>query len=264
MMQARLPISVAVVTLNEEENLQRCLESVGGLASEIVVLDCGSTDRTEAVARKFGADFRFSPWTGYVAQKNKCLALCTQPWVLCLDADEALTPELAESIRALFGTGDMKADGYEVNRRTFYLGDWIWHSWYPEWRLRLVRKDRAAWTGLDPHDYLEAKGPTTKLRGDLLHYSFRDLQDHLQRTLKYARMMAQSYHERGDRFNWAQLLISPWLSFFKHLVLRGGWRDGWRGWLIAFSKWLDVFAKYAFLLEIERSSASRKTTLPLI
>jgi len=125
-----------------------------------------------------------------------------------------------------------------------------------------VRKGRAEWTGLDPHDYLETKGSTEKLPGDLLHYSFRDLQDHLQRTLKYARMLAQSYHQEGRRFRWTQLLISPWLSFFKHLLLRGGWRDGWRGWLIAFSKWLDVFAKYGFLLEIERDSSLEKSTSP--
>ena len=252
-MQQRLPISVAVVTLNEEENLGRCLESLQGMASEIVVLDCGSKDKTGDVAAKFGATFKFAPWTGYVSQKNKCLALCSQPWALCLDADEALSPELANSIRGLFAAGEPSEAGFQVNRRTFYLGDWIWHSWYPEWRLRLVRRGLAQWTGLDPHDFLEVKGATEKLSGDLLHYSFRDLHDHLQRTLKYGRMMAESYHEEGRRFSWAQLLISPWLAFWKHLVLRGGWRDGWRGWLIAFSKWMDVFAKYAFLLEKERT-----------
>ncbi|HZO86500.1 MAG TPA: glycosyltransferase family 2 protein [Verrucomicrobiae bacterium] len=251
-MQTRLPISVAVVTLNEEENLPRCLESVRELASQMVVLDCGSTDGTRAATEKFGAEFHFAPWAGYVAQKNKCLALCSQPWTLCLDADEALTPELAQSIRTLFASGEPPAAGYKVNRRTFYLGDWIWHSWYPEWHVRLVRRGHASWTGLLVHEYLEADGQTEKLAGDLLHYSFRDLFDHLQRTIKYSRLMAQSYHQQNRRFRWAQLLISPWLSFFKHLVLRSGWRDGWRGWLIAFSKWLDVFAKYAFLLEIER------------
>ena len=168
-MQARLPISVAVVTLNEQENLPRCLESARELASQMVVLDCGSTDGTKAAAEKFGAEFHFAPWTGYVSQKNKCLALCSQPWVLCLDADEALTPELAQTIRALFASGEPSAVGYVVTRRTFYLGDWVWHSWYPEWRLRLVRKGRAAWTGLDPHDYLQADGATEKLKGDLLH-----------------------------------------------------------------------------------------------
>lgn len=256
-MQTRLPISVAVITLNEQEDLPRCLDSVRELASQIVVLDSGSTDDTKAVAERFGAEFHFSSWDGFVSQHTKCLAMCSQPWALCLDADEALSPELVQSIRALFSAGEPTCDGYEVNRRTFYLGAWIRYSWYPEWRLRLVRKGRAHWTGLEPHDQIETDGPTQKLAGDLLHYSFRDLQDHLQRTLKYGRRSAQSYYETGRRFRWAQLLISPWLSFLKHLILKSGWRDGWRGWLIAFSKWLDVFAKYAFLLEIERAPQER-------
>lgn len=262
-MQTRLPISVAVVTLNEEANLARCLESVREWASEIVVIDSGSTDRTEEVARKFGAVFASSTWSGFTAQKNKCAQKCSHPWILFLDADEALTPELAAAITRAFAEGDPKADGFWVNRRTFYLGEWIWHSWYPEWILRLVRRDYAHWTGLEPHAYLESQGRSEKLEGDLLHYSFRDLQDHLQRTIKYARIMAESFHAQGQRFHWSKLLFSPWLSFFKHLVLRGGWRDGWRGWLIAFSKWLDVFAKYAFLLEIQRGSSLKRSGSPL-
>lgn len=261
-MQTRLPISIAVVTLNEEENLRRCLESARELATEIVVMDSGSTDRTREVAREFGATFISASWAGFAGQKNNCAAKCSQPWILFLDADEALTPELAESIQKGFAQGDPKADGFWVNRRTFYLGEWIWHSWYPEWILRLVRRNHTQWTGLEPHAYLEARGELERLEGDLLHYSFRDLHDHLERTLKYARTMAQSLRARGQRFRWAKLLISPWLAFFKHLVLRSGWRDGWRGWLIAFSKWLDVFAKYAFLLEIERASSSKKGRSP--
>lgn len=251
-MQPPLPITVAVVTLNEEQNLRRCLESVRGLASEIVVLDSGSTDQTAEVASTFGAKFQNSPWAGFAGQKNKLAGLCTQSWILYLDADEALSPELADSIRKLFAGEGPRADAYCVNRRTFYLGEWIWHAWYPEWLVRLVRRGHGQWTGLEPHAYLEFQGRTDRLEGDLLHYSFRDLHDHLQRTLKYARVMADSLHARGTRFRWAKLLISPWLAFFKHLLLRSGWRDGWRGWLVSFSKWLDVFAKYAFLLEKQR------------
>jgi glycosyltransferase involved in cell wall biosynthesis len=261
-MQTRLPISIAVVTLNEQANLRRCLESARELASEIVVMDSGSTDRTQEVAREFGATFLSSPWAGFAGQKNKCAEKCSQPWILFLDADEALTPELAASIREAFAQGEPNVDGFCVNRRTFYLGQWIWHSWYPEWILRLVRRGRTRWAGLEPHAFLESRGQLEKLEGDLLHYSFRDLQDHLQRTIKYARTMAESFHAAGQRFRWSKLLVSPWLSFSKHLVLRGGWRDGWRGWLIAFSKWLDVFAKYAFLLEIERSPSSKKVASP--
>jgi glycosyltransferase involved in cell wall biosynthesis len=248
-----LPLSISIITCNEEANLQRCLDSVAGLAREIVIIDSGSTDRTEVVAGKFGAVFEHSPWPGFLAQKRKGLTRCSQPWVLCLDADEALTPELAESIRAAVARPDPGPDGYELNRRTWYLGEWIWHAWYPEWRLRLVRRDVADWAGHDPHPALSVKGVSRRLAGDLLHYSFVDLQDHWIRTIKYARNSAAVYAARGRRFHWHQLLLSPWIAFIKHLVLKQGFRDGWRGWLISVIRGVDVFAKYAFLLELERT-----------
>ncbi|MGD0650442.1 MAG: glycosyltransferase family 2 protein [Verrucomicrobiia bacterium] len=252
-----LPLSVAIITLNEERNLPRCLESVHNLAVEIVVIDSGSTDKTGEIARQCGAVFEFKAWPGHVAQKNVALRRCTQPWVLSLDADEALSPELAESIRRLFAAGGPKENGFWVNRRVFYLGDWIWHAWYPEWRLRLVRKNHAEWRGLDPHDKLEVDGTTARLEGDLLHYPFQDLRDHLQRTIHYARIMADSQAREGRTFRWYALVFSPWYAFFKRLILKQGWRDGWRGWLIAFASLLSSLAKSAFLLERRLAGANK-------
>jgi glycosyltransferase involved in cell wall biosynthesis len=247
-----LPISIAIVTLNEETNLPRLLASVRGLAAEIVIIDSGSTDRTEAIAREAGAVFVTAPWEGFVVQKNRALERCTQPWALFLDADEALSPELAASARGLFSGGRApEGDGFWVNRRTWYLGAWIWHAWYPEWRLRLIRRGAGRWGGMDPHAKLEVRGAAKRLEGDLLHYSFRDLEDHLERTIRYSRTMANSYIKAGKRFRWRHLLLSPWVAFFKHLALKQGWRDGWRGWLISVIRAIDVFAKYAFLLEKE-------------
>lgn len=256
-MPERLPLAVSLITLNEEANLARCLESVRCLAVEIVVVDAGSTDQTAAIARRFGARFEAQPWKGFCAQKNLSLERCTQPWVLCLDADEVVSPELAASIHNALNAETAAVAGFELNRRTWYLGDWIWHAWYPEWRLRLVRRDGAHWTGPDPHPALSVAGPVRRLRGDLLHYSFRDLEDHWQRTLRYARVRAQSYRAEGRRFHWPQLVLSPWLAFFKHLVVKQGWRDGWRGWLISSMRAVDVFAKYAFLLEDRLVAKSR-------
>jgi glycosyltransferase involved in cell wall biosynthesis len=250
-MDKPLPISVAVVAHNEEESLARCLESVAGLAAEIVVIDSGSTDRTQEIARRFNSIFEVRPWPGFVQQKNHAFSRCSQPWVLNLDADEVVSPELAQSIRELFAHGEPREDGFLVNRRTFYLGEWIWHAWYPEWLLRLGRRTETQWHGLEPHATMQVAGATRRLKGDLLHYSFRDFSDHLHRTIRYARIMAESYARQGRRFHWYQLVFSPWLAFFKHLLLRQGWRDGWRGWLIASAKWFDVFAKYGFLLERE-------------
>jgi glycosyltransferase involved in cell wall biosynthesis len=251
---------VAIVTLNEEANLGRCLESVAPLAAEIVIVDSGSRDRTAEIAQRFKARFDVVPWPGFVQQKNNALSRCSQTWVLSLDADEVVSPELAASLQELFAEGSPSADGYYVNRRTFYLGKWIWHAWYPEWRLRLVRRAAASWVGLNPHDHLVVSGRTERLRGDLLHYSFRNLQHHLEKTIQYARIMADSYAAVGMRFRWYYLLLSPWLTFFKHLVLKQGWRDGWRGWLISFVKWIGAFAKYAFLLECEFNGRSPKNS----
>ena len=245
-----LPISVAIVTLNEEANLPRLFESIRGIAAEIVIIDSGSTDRTAALARENGARFETEPWSGFTAQKNLSLDRCSQPWVLFLDADEALSPELATSLRAAFADGrEPRVDGFLLNRRTWYLGAWIWHAWYPEWRLRLLRRCAGRWGGLDPHAKLEVAGPTVRLDGDLLHYSFRDLRDHLERTIRYSRTMADSYAASGKRFRWHYLVLSPCFAVFKHLVMKQGWRDGWRGWLVSVIRGIDVFAKYAFLLE---------------
>jgi glycosyltransferase involved in cell wall biosynthesis len=257
--QNRLPLSVAVITLNEEKNLARCLESVRGLASEIVVVDSGSTDGTGDIAKSFGAQFTFEKWQGHVAQKNLALGKCSQPWVLCLDADEEVSPELAASIQARFNTGEPVENGCEVNRRTFYLGQWIWHAWYPEWRVRLVRKSSARWVGRDPHDALEVSATTGRLAGDLLHYSYKDLNDHLHKTLKYARLSAREMQRAGKVPRFSNLLFSPALAFLKKLLFKQAWRDGWRGWLIAYSAFLGVFAKYAYMFE-EKSNVERNET----
>ena len=253
-MQSRLPLSVAVITLNEEEHLPRCLASVRGLASEIVVVDSGSTDRTAEIARESGAVFLSEPWPGHVAQKNKALSACSQPFVLSLDADEEVSPDLAAALHQLFSDRLPGPDGFWINRRTFYLGQWIRHSWNPEWRVRLVRKERALWTGHDPHDRLEVQGNTERLAGDILHYSYADLQDHFSRTLLYAQISAETLQRNGKSCRWYHLVFSPWLSFLKKLALRSAWRDGWRGWIISVVTFFGVFAKYAFRLEMQLKS----------
>lgn len=262
-MQSRLPLSIAVITLNEEVNLPRCLESVRDLAAEIVVVDSGSTDRTPEIARQAGALFVSQPWQGFTRQKNLALESCSQPWVLCLDADEAVSPELAEAIRRAFPPPPA-VNSFKLNRRTCYLGEYIWHAWYPEWCLRLVRRDTARWTGTDPHPHLSVAGDTARLKGDLLHYSYADLRGHLERTIRYAQTSADSLAAAGRRFRWYHLAISPWLALCKRLILKQGFRDGWRGWLIAYSAFLAVFAKYAFLAEKQRQTRRHQqlTTAP--
>lgn len=249
-----LPLSVAIITLNEEDNLDCCLASLGDMAKEIVVVDSGSTDRTIAIAESYGARVFHRDWPGHVAQKNRALQYCRQPWVLALDADEPLSDELAASIRAEFVDGEPRVGGFWVNRRTWYLGDWIRHAWYPEWRLRLVRREKAEWVGQDPHDYLTVEGKTRRLEGDLLHYSYTGLEDHFTRIVKYARISSQAMARKGERFRWYKLVFSPWARLFRSLVLKQAWRDGWRGVIIAYSSMLAGLLKYAFLFEQELKS----------
>jgi len=248
---------VAVITLDEEEKLPRCLESVRSLAAEMVVIDSGSTDGTRAVAERFGAVFEVHPWPGHVAQKNLALRRCTQPWVLCLDADEAVSPELADSIRRAFANGEPRERGFYVNRLNFYLGRWIRHAWYPEWRLRLVRREGAQWGGLDPHDKLEAGGATRRITGDLLHFPYDSLDDHLLTELKYARIMADSLARIGRVCGWRHVFFSPLVTLIRTLVFKSAWLDGWRGFMIAGVKCFGTFAKYALLRDRQRREQTR-------
>ncbi len=257
---ARLPLSVAIITLNEEDNLPRCLESVKQLASEIVVLDSGSVDATTAVAEDYGARVLVCDWPGYTVQKNRAMEACTQPWVLSLDADEALSEELVNELCRLFADHEPPLDGYWVNRRTFYMGSWIWHAWYPEWRLRLVRRSASPrWKGGSIHESLNVDGKTGRLQGDLLHYSYRDLVDHFTRTIQYARVGADDLIRQRRPFRWYKLILSPWMRLLRSLVLKQAWRDGWRGVIIAGSSMFAAFLKYAFVLEAELAAKRRKT-----
>ncbi|MCL2647995.1 MAG: glycosyltransferase family 2 protein [Phycisphaerales bacterium] len=289
----RLPISVAIIAMNEEADLPRCLASVSSFASEIVVIDSGSTDRTPEIAKQYGAKFEYRPWPGYIAQKNAALDACNQPWILALDADEAVSPELEAALRNLFADGGEgegpKHDGYYVNRFNYYLGRWIRHCWSPEWRLRLIRRGCARWGGLDPHDKLEmqdqnssapgsaggavgvnagaqaksqnprpSRGLTAKLKGNLLHYTFTSIQEHLEKNLKFARITAQSNHDAGRKFHLHQIVFLPFIAWLKIILIKQGFRDGWRGFLIAGIRYIHTFAKYAYLYQLQHLDPNLK------
>lgn len=249
MVDKPLPLSLAVITFNEEKNLNRCLESAKGLVSEIVIVDSGSTDKTLQIAKENNALVYQNAWPGHVAQKNIALGKCTQPWVISLDADEAISKILRRSVINLFVQGEPDKDGYWVNRKNYYLGAWIEHAWFPEWRLRIAKREVACWEGGDPHDKLSVSGLTGKLSGDILHFSYVDFQDHINRTINYSKIGAQTMINRGKKFKWYKLVFSPWIRFYKSLIFKQAWRDGLRGWIIAYSSLLTCFAKYAFLLE---------------
>lgn len=252
----RPPLTLCVITLNEEANLADCLGSVAavpGLVTETVVLDSGSTDRTREIAQSFGARFVVHPFDGHVEQKNRALDLAKTEWVLSLDADERLSPELgAEMLRAL--EAPSLPDAFSMPRCTRYLGRYVRHGdWYPDRKVRLFRRDRARWGGTNPHDRVEVDGRVGKLSGDLLHHSYRSLSDHIRQMDSFTTIAARAMRERGRRAPLFRLLLNPPAAFFRSWLFRLGFLDGFPGFAVATTGAFYVFLKYAKLRELGRS-----------
>ena len=194
-----------------------------------------------------------SPWLGHIKTKQKALEACSGDWVLCLDSDESLDAELAAEVRGAIASDD-GASGYEVNRRTYYRGQPLKYVWQPEWRLRLIRRGTAAWSGHDPHDVLAltGRGEVARLRGHLRHDSFPTFAEHLRKQWHHASTMAASLHKAGRRGSYFRLVVSPAGAFIKQLVLKRGFMDGYAGWLAAASTAAGALMKHAVLIELSR------------
>lgn len=251
-MSEKLPLSAVLISFNEEANIGRTLEAVKNIASEIIIVDSHSTDKTVEIAECYGAKVYSEDWKGHVAQKNSALEKCSCEWILSLDCDEVPDENLLDAVRRAIE--NPQSDGYMVNRRTYYMGKYLKYSWQPDWKLRLVRKDSSPkWGGYDPHDVLSIKGSVEKLRGgDLLHYSYKDIYDHYQRLLKYAKVAAESYHKNGRKFSYSSLIFNSGYAFIKKYFIKLGFMDGFAGLAVATSTFIYVFLKYLFLYEIEK------------
>jgi glycosyltransferase involved in cell wall biosynthesis len=245
-------LTVTVIAFNEEANLSDCLESVKW-ADEIVVVDSFSTDKTVEIARRYTDKVIQREWPGHVEQKNFALAQATKDWVLCIDADERVSPELAEEIRDVLSHPERAEAGYSVPRKTFHLGRWITHGgWYPSRKLRLVRRGRAVWKGVNPHDHLYVDGPVGEFKGDLYHYSYKDISDHLRRIDSYTTISARELHARGKGYALPHMLMNPPARFLRMYLLRLGFLDGMAGFILAALAAYYVFLKYAKLWEMRR------------
>jgi Glycosyl transferase family 2 len=239
-------VSACLITLNEEENLPRALASLAGIADEIIVVDSGSTDRTEEIARQYGASFFFRAWTNYADQKNFAAECATNDWILSLDADEELSSPLHTSLWN-WKKHTPRCVVYEMARKTWYLGAWIRHSgWYPDFQRRLYRRDLAEFSGTI-HESLQFQGKLGRLSGDLLHYTVRSFDEHQANVDRYTTLAAQQMFAQGQR-KWRAALwfATPW-SWFQNFVLRGGFLDGYRGALIAQMAARSVRLKYTKL-----------------
>lgn len=248
------PVSAVVITRNEETNLARCLDSVKAFASEIVVVDSESSDGTRAIAARYTDRVFIEPWRGYGPQKQFALEQARSPWVFSIDADEEVSPDLAREIAA---SGD-SCDGYLVPRVVRYMNLWIRHGvWHPDPVLRLFRRDRAHFTPDTLHERVVLSGRVGRLRGELRHYSYRDIAHHSAKMNEMASLAARQMAERGRSAGWAQLSLRPGWEFLRAYVLKGGFLDGTPGLVIAAMHAHYTFLKYARLHEqtVRRRSA---------
>jgi glycosyltransferase involved in cell wall biosynthesis len=234
-------LSVTIVTFNEEERLRACLESVTW-ADEIVVVDAESTDKTVALAREFTDRVWVRPWPGFAVQKNFAIEQAAGDWVLSLDADEQVTPELRHRIGLVLGA-DGPADGYSVPRRNIFWGAWVRHGGlYPDYQLRLFRRRAGRFVGDAVHESLSVDGRVERIAEALLHHSYRGIEDFVQRSNRYSSLAAKDWIDRGRRVGMADLVLRPLGRFLSMYIMRLGFLDGWRGFVLAV-----LYADYVFL-----------------
>jgi glycosyltransferase involved in cell wall biosynthesis len=243
-------LSVVIICFNEEAILGRCL-SAAKWADEIVVLDSFSTDRTLEIARQHATRVFQNEWQGYATQKALALTYASHPWVLSLDADEVVSPELAREIRSTLALEPDLA-GYRIPRMTFYLGRFLRHCWYPDFKARLFQKELGRWSEHEVHESLLLKGPVGRLKHPLLHYSFPSIQDHLRTIQEYTTLGAQSLGRSGRPFSLARLLGSPLFMFLQQYIGKRGFLDGIPGLVASGLSAFHEFVKYAKLYELRK------------
>ena len=246
-------LSVVIITYNEEKNIARCINTVKQVADEIIVVDSYSTDKTREIAQALGSIVIENKFEGHIQQKNFALRQANYPLVLSLDADEALSDKLKNEIEKI--KNNPTADGYTMNRLTYYCGRWIKHTgWYPDKKLRLVRKDLAQWCGINPHDKLELINSKNikHINADILNYSYYSLNDHLSQLDKFNKISANELYKSKIKTNFWHFFIKPVHKFLNHYIYKAGFLDGYEGFQISMISAYGVFLKYAKLRELYR------------
>ncbi len=261
-MNLRPTLSAAIITYNEEDKIQDCLDSLSELVDEIIVLDSFSTDRTKEICLG-NPKVRFfeHPFTGHIEQKNRALEKCTSEWILCLDADERISSELRNSIgEFLKQTKDIV--GVKFPRLTFHMNRYIRHGgWYPNARYRLIRKGMAFWGGENPHDKLILKGRGGKIKGDLIHLTARDLSHQVDTINKFSSITALTRFNKGKKFHLWRLLFKPISKFMETYLLKAGFLDGMQGFIISVSSSYSSFLKEAKLYELDVLRSDKPSNL---
>ncbi|MEK6616573.1 MAG: glycosyltransferase family 2 protein [Bacteroidota bacterium] len=241
-----IQLSVVIITLNEEKNIERCLDSVKDIADDIVVVDSFSTDRTEEICKAKGVRFIQHKFDGYIEQKNWATTQAKFPYMLSLDADEALSDELKKSILA--AKQNWTKDGFYMNRLTNYCGRWIRHcGWYPDAKLRLLDSRKGKWGGINPHDKYElfdGKIFAGFLKGDILHYSYYSVEEHYKQAEKFSEIASKQMQMKGRKISYPMIFFRSGFKFFRNYFLKLGFLDGRRGYVICRITAWETFTKY--------------------
>ena len=239
-----MKISATIITFNEERKIARAIESLR-CCDEILVVDSGSTDRTVEIAGKLDARVIESPWPGYAKQKNYAASEAAHDWIFSLDADEALSEALEAEIWQLKKAGP-EHDAYTMPRLAQYLGRWILHcGWYPDRKVRLYDRRKAAWVGEFVHETVQVNGAVGHLKSNLLHYTCDSLSEHVKTVDRYTTLAAQEIAARGGRISWPKLVLEPAWTAFRTYALQRGFLDGLEGLTIAYMAGMYTFLKYA-------------------
>lgn len=244
-------LSVAIMTLNEERKIERCLKSVSEVADEILVVDSFSTDRTEEICKKYGARFIQHKFEGYIEQRKYCIENATYDFVLCIDADEELSKELIVSILKVKSRWEQ--DGYEMNRLNSFCGRWIRHSgWYPDRKLRLFDRRKMSVKGKNPHDEIVMNATHSKghLAGDLLHYTYDTVEDQIRQINRFTEIQAKEKFQQGKKACFLEIIFSPPFKFIRHYFFKLGFLDGYFGYLICRNMAHSTFLKHAKLMAL--------------
>ncbi len=250
-------ISACIISFNEEKKIEDCLKSLAGIADEIIVVDSNSSDNTVSIAKKYADKVILQDFLGYIEQKNFAIEQASHDWILSLDCDERLSPQLQQSIIAIKDTIN-RADAWKMPRKTFYVYRWLNHCWYPDLKTRLFNKTTAHWGGTNPHDHIITEGNNIRqLDGDLYHYSFDSISDHLKTIDKFTEIGAQELIKNNKPFGlFSPITHSSWL-FIKIYILKRGFLDGFAGLVVATLSFMHVFIKYSKAIIMKKQQAER-------
>jgi glycosyltransferase involved in cell wall biosynthesis len=250
----QIQLSVVIITFNEEKNIARCLDSVAPVADDVVVVDSFSTDQTKSICIEKGARFVEHKFDGHIEQKNWAITQAKFKYVLSLDADEALTPELQQAIINV--KNDWKHDGYSFNRLTNFCGTWIKHcGWYPDKKLRLWDTTMGEWGGENPHDkvLMNNKSKVSHINGDILHYSFYTVDQHLKQIDYFTDISSLAAFKKGKKSSKFKIWYKSWFKFLRDYLLKMGFLDGYHGFIVCKNSAYAKKLKYSKLLQLTRS-----------